>query len=396
MNQCSMNIRFLIFIAFLLSIAFAGSVSAQETGSTQECIELKGTPAGLYATTDEGRTYLSKENELVELGPGEAAFADKDRIACIKRVPHFLDWPCATDAARARMFATYKLEDIEEQNVAKEVVRRYFEIPEVIQPVPRWVDGEFHKEFPLNDLIQFANPQYWYHPDTSRNMFSGKRPKIQLISLYVGINQVVVDQYTLDPLSKEMGADGIPTVFIFQDSNVVPISYFGDNVSIEEVSKAFLERQIKVAEVPMWEEGDYHLLVTIEEFEKHFVDYIPELEDISEAKCVAIETNLKGIGFSQKPLFVTFFAESSAMIVDNPARVRVAQSMGFKRLPTVIFFIEDDQYLQRCGPGTAVGGAPFGSTTPISGPLVPPSADAPAPEPPPSPEPGPEVTASSQ
>lgn len=352
-----------------------------EQDGEQECVELEGTPPGLYATTDEGLTYLTKDGKMVQLGPGEAAFASEDKLACIKTVPKFLDWPCSTEAANSRKFNTYAFGDLPDGNKPKEIVRRYFEIPEVIEPIPRWIDGEFHATFTVNEIIQFASPEYWYLADQSKPILSAKRPKIQLISLYVGINKVVLDNYTLDPLQAELGADSIPVVFVFNDTNVVPISYFGDNVSLEEISKAFMERQIKVADVPMWEDGDHHLLVTIEEFEKYFD--IPPLEEIDEVQRKAIALNFETNGWAKKPIFVTLLADSSAMSIDLPERVRVAQSLGFDRLPTVIFFIEADSHLQRCGPGDAQGASVSGSTTPISGPLVPAGS---VPPPPPEPE----------
>jgi hypothetical protein len=299
-------------------------------------------------------------------------------MGCVKRVPQFLDWPCTTDAANSRKFATYALSDLPDGNQPKEIVRRYFEIPEVIEPVPYWIDGEYHARFNINEIIQFASPDFWYLPDESGPILAEKRPKLQLISLYVGINKVVIDNYTLDALTAHFQSDEIPVVFLFNDSNVVPISYFGDNVSLEEISKAFLERQIKIAEVPMWPLGDHHLKVTIEEFEKYFD--IPALEDIDPALVAGMKVSLEAWGFSKKPFFVTMMAESSTMTIDQPERVRVAQSMGYDRLPTLVYFIEPDSHLQRCGPGTAPGASVSGSTTPIGGVLVPAAPPTPEPE----------------
>jgi hypothetical protein len=39
--------------------------------------EVEGTPPGLYATTDEGRTLLIQGEKMVELAPGEAALPMK-------------------------------------------------------------------------------------------------------------------------------------------------------------------------------------------------------------------------------------------------------------------------------------------------------------------------------
>ena len=66
--------------------------------------------------------------------------------------------------------------------------------------------------------------------------------------------------------------------------------------------------------------------------------------------------------------------------MDQPERVRVAASMGMKRIPTTLNFIEPDVILARCGPGTPVGsGGVSGSTPPIGGATVPPTAVVPPP-----------------
>ena len=128
-----------------------------------ECVELEGTPPGLYVLTDEGRTILLQDDEIIELGPGEAGFADQTGMKCIERIPQFMDWPCATDAAKSRRFATYTIEDLETDNPPLEIVQRYFDIPEVIEPIPNWVDGEYHMKLDRGQILQFQSEEYWYH-----------------------------------------------------------------------------------------------------------------------------------------------------------------------------------------------------------------------------------------
>jgi hypothetical protein len=159
---------------------------------------------------------------------------------------------------------------------------------------------------------------------------------------------------------------------------VVPISYFGANVSLEEVSKAFNERAIKIAEVPMWWLGDYHLTPTIAEFDKFFE--IPALEDIPAERQASLKTDLEAHGFTRKPILVTLFSDSGTMAVDQPERVRMAASLGMTEIPTTLIFIEPDAILARCGPGTPAGASSVsGSTTPIGGATVPPGAVTPPP-----------------
>lgn len=364
----------------LIAAALAGNVHAQS-----DCEEIEGTPPGLYATTDQGRTFVVREGEVVELGPGEAAFADENGVKCIRKVPEFLDWPCATQAAQSRMFSTYSMEDLSSEQPVQEIVRRYFEIPEVIAPIPNWVDGEFHAVFDVNDLIQFSNEEYWYSLSPDRPFLDPKRPRSLLVSLYVGINKVVIDRNAIDQLRKEVGGDQLPVTFVFNDSNVVPISYFGANVSLEEVQRAFFERGIKLADVPIWWLGDYHLQPTIEEFEKFFE--IPPLDSISAERQEVLRQDLEAFKFSRKPIIVSVLADSSTMIIDQPERLRVAASMGFKRIPTVFFFVEADSVMARCGPGTPIGfgeNSISGESTPPGGAIVPPTT--PITPPPPDPE----------
>ena len=62
-----------------------------------------------------------------------------------------------------------------------------------------------------------------------------KRPKTLLIGLFYGTGQVVVDTNHLDALKAEYGDEPIPTVFEYQEENVVPISWYGDNPTPEQV-----------------------------------------------------------------------------------------------------------------------------------------------------------------
>jgi hypothetical protein len=366
----------------IASALAATSVQAQDTAAAQaqdpasECEDMQGTPPGLYATTDEGRTFLIKGDKTVELAPGEAAYANENQLNCIKAVPDFLDWPCATDAAQARKFATYTVDKLEPGSTIKQIVQRYFEIPEVIEPVPNWQEGEFTVKLDFKDIVPYSSPEYWYKTDPKVDIMEEKRPKTLLISLYVGVNKVVIDNYTVDALNKFYGGKEIPVVFVFNDSNAVPVSYFGSNVSLEEIRKAFNERQIKLADVPLWQLGDHHFFASSEEYEKLFD--LPATEDIDPLRQEALAANLETYAFTRKPVFVTIM-EGGKMYIDDPDRVRIALNMGITRLPTVINFIEADSELGRCGPGTPVGSSGVsGATTPIGG-AVPPSTVPPPP-----------------
>ena len=89
----------------------------------EDCEDLSGSPPGLYTATDEGATFIDKDGQRVEIGVGGAGFADQDEVKCIARVPEFMDWPCSTDAAKSRKFATYSIADLaSESNKAAAIV----------------------------------------------------------------------------------------------------------------------------------------------------------------------------------------------------------------------------------------------------------------------------------
>lgn len=368
-----------------LPVLIASVLASTGAYAQGECVELEGAPPGLYATTDEGTTFLIQDDQVVELGPGQAGFADETGIKCIERIPAFMDWPCSTDAAKSRMFATYSIEDLPEGNKAREIVRRYFEVPEVIEPVPRWKEGEYHLMMSADDIYQFSSEEYWYMPDSPGAISDPRRPKTLQIALFVGINQVVLDSQHLKELSKHYAGADIPVVFTFNDSNMVPISYFGPNVSLEEVLKANNERGINIASVPMWELGDHNIRPTVVEMHKYFD--IPAVEDIPADRRAKLQADLEANGFSKKPVFVSILGGSENMVVDQPRRVAVAESMGWSDIPALVTIVQPDILVQRCGPGVPMGmdgaGAISGETTPEGGAVLPPGSATipPSPEP---------------
>jgi hypothetical protein len=378
----------------ILPVLITAALASGNAMAQDECEELEGAPPGLYATTDEGRTFLVQDDQVVELGPGDAGFADESGVKCIKRIPQFMDWPCSTDAAKSRKFATYSIDDLPEGNKALEIVRRYFEVPEVIEPIPRWKEGESHMLMSYADIIQFTSEEYWYHPDPDSDIMNEKRPKTLQIALFVGINQVVVDSIHLKALAEHYGDEDIPVVFQFNDSNVVPISYFGPNVSLEEILKANTERGINIAAVPMWELGDYNIRPSIDEM-RAFFD-IPAVEDIPPERRAALEADLAENGFGRKPVFVSVLGGSDSMVVDQPQRVAVAASMGMSNVPVSLTIIQPDILVQRCGPGTPTslgeGFSISGESTPPGGVSPPSGSTIPPPPQPTEPEDEPEAS----
>ena len=138
----------------------------------------------------------------------------------------------------------------------------------------------------------------------------------------------------------------------------------------------------------MWELGDYNIRPSMAEMEKYFD--LPDLEDLPNERREALQADLEEYGFSKKPVFVSILSGSNSLVVDQPQRVRVAESMGMTSVPVHVTIVQPDILVQRCGPGTPAGFdsvAISGESTPPGGGVIPPGSGV---TPPPTePDPGP-------
>lgn len=62
-------------------------------GECAVSLDFTGVPPGGYFFVRDGRIYLSHNGQILELGPGDVAFADESRLGCLPSVPNFLDTP---------------------------------------------------------------------------------------------------------------------------------------------------------------------------------------------------------------------------------------------------------------------------------------------------------------
>jgi len=327
------------------------------------CMDLDGIPPGLYAEVRSGKAYLEKDNKRIELGPGQVGFADLDRLECIDEPPRFLDWPCASDAARSRAFATYDLSKLANGDRLEEIVGRYFSVPEIPSPAINWLAGETHGHFAAGRLAPYNSGTLWYQPAENRALLSGERPRTLLVSLYLQLGQALVDSHMWKAMGASESDGDLPVTFVFHDSNTIPIGALGEDANLQQIIETFFQQDVKLAPVPMWWQGDHHLKVPLGEFERYFD--IPPLESVDPARRAALKSDLDSGGLERKPIFITLMSESGTVVVDQPDRVRVAGSLGMERLPVVLNFVESDTLLAACGPGFAQGmGAVVGAAAP--------------------------------
>lgn len=357
MNRRVINHLHRLALAGLFLAAVAAPVAAQQQ---EECVDLKGMPPGLYVTVQQNEVFLIKDGKMVELKPGEAGFASESALACLKVPPRMLDWPCNTSEAMARRLApAYTIEDLPAIGAIREVVRRYFEENKAISPQVIWLNGESHGEFPAVELEALDSSAYWYIPGSDDPFASPKRPKIQLVSLFWATGQAVVDRNTLTALEIAHPDGEIPVAFMFNKDSEVPVSFFGPNPTLEQISKAYLERGIELAPVPVWYAGDHHFKASLKELKLLFD--LPKLESISPERQESLRAELKAYGFFHKPIGISIIEETGTMIIDQPDVVAVAADMGITSFPIVMFYFNNTSHLAGCGISlpqiSVVGGA---------------------------------------
>lgn len=335
------------------------STQAVAQSQESECLELEGTPPGLYVTVDQSQVYLTKDGKVVELNPGEAAYASDTQLACLKVPPRVLAWPCdSAEALTRRLASTFSFDELSPVGAVQEVKRRYFEDNTALGPPIEWLNGDSHGKLHASEFEGLDTSTYWYLPGGPDPFASPKRPRSQLISLFWSTRQAVVDTNTLDQLRAEADQTGIPVVFQYHRDYEVPISFFGPDVSLKKLQDVFLNKGIQAAPVPVWYAGDHHLKVSINEFERLF--NIPAADEISPTRLQALTDELEAYGFTHMPILVSMMAESNSMILDQPERVRAAAEMGINDIPTVIFYYTSSSHLEKCG-------LPLPQTSAVSG-----------------------------
>jgi len=328
------------------------AANAQSPGDT------KATSAGLYVTVSQNEVYIIQGDKQLDLKVGEAAFAGVDTLKQLDEVPGFLNWPCGGSGADdSEMVPTYPLDSLPPGNRVEEVVRRFFEGPEIPAPSPAWLNGESHGSFPADEINRFSTDAYWYLSGETTAKMETLRPKVLLISLYPATQQVIVDQNHYQELLDLYGDEDIPVTFVFNEENVVPISSFGKNADLQQVADLFFEKGITIADVPMWYAGDRQFEASAVDLEQVFE--IPAIEDIDPSRLAALVADLQANGFTKKPINVALMSQNNSMVADEGEKIRAAQSIGMDSIPIVFFNYSENSHKKRCGlamPQISAGG----------------------------------------
>ena len=355
-----------------LSSAIAIALASLGANAQQTPDSASSTSPGLYVTVSQGEIYLVQDDSQIDLKVGEAAFAGQGTMRLLDAVPEFLNWPCGGSGGQD-LVPTYPLASLPPGNQLEEVVRRFFEGPEIPASTPAWLNGESHGRFPAKDINRFSSKAYWYESGKTTPKMEALRPKVLLISLYPATQQVIVDQNHLQELLEHYGSEDLPVTFIFNPENVVPISHFEKNVTVQQVADAYFEKGITLADAPMWYAGDRQFAASPGELEQVFD--LPAIEDIDPDRLAALVADLQKNGFSRKSINVTLMSQKASMVVDEGEKIRAAQSIGIESIPIVFFYYNENSHQKRCGlamPQFAIaGGIGEGGVAPVGAEVTP-------------------------
>ena len=181
------------------------------------------------------------------------------------------------------VYSGYGLEDIERDDeersyLVEDVVKRFFEKREVLQPYPDWFEGQYHFMASAAELKRLQAPQKdtrWYRSKSTDNNTS-KRPIF--ISLYEATSSVLIDgeERITEALKNDPNAE-LPVVFIFNRLNERSVDELGYPGTIRGAQQAYAEKQLMLTPTPEWQLGEYHLYGAVDEFYEIFD--IPEESD---------------------------------------------------------------------------------------------------------------------
>jgi hypothetical protein len=335
-------------LASCVALAVLSIQSHAQQSEPEQCIDLGAeTPPGLYVTVDQSQVYLTKEGKVVELSPGESAYANETQLTCLNITPAILDWPCGTIEDRARAKAEeYTVDDLPAIGSIQEIKRRYFEDKRVLGPPIEWLNGEIHGTFPLSEFEGLDTSKSWYQRATEDPFASDKRPKAQLIGMFGATKQMIVDGNTFEAMKREHPDGEIPVVFMFFEQQHVPISFFGPDPSLKAILDAYFERGIEVVPAPVWYAGEYTLMVDLNEIQEMF-DLRPVAE-LNPEDVALMKADIERDGFRTKPFTVSAMGESGSIFLDQPAKMSVAVSMGITSFPVVVQHFGPTSHLAAC------------------------------------------------
>jgi len=251
-------------------------------------------------------------------------------------------WTCTTPVDTGHFDTVYNVNDLPDERRVQDVAERYFENQSRLAQFPDWPNDELHMLASTDELLELLAAEQtvsglWYRPGPAQEAPGANPRDTVLIGLYPDDDQIVIDT----PAERirqwrDAGRERVPVTFFFNRSYQRPVSDFGEDASLEQVTEAFFEDGRELTPVPLFTVGDYHLPVTAEEIEELFD--LPERDDIEPSRYQALADDLASNGFSKKPVLVSLLRSGRYRRLAEADRVRVALDKGIEELPVALFY----------------------------------------------------------
>ncbi len=270
--------------------------------------------------------------------------ADELYMTALELMGFLPGWTCTTGVDRGQYDPVYDVNALPEERLVQDVADRYFQDRSRLEPFPDWPNDEFHmlaSTAELLDLLSRIEPGYWYRPGAGRNERQGV-----LIGLYPDTDEIIINT-TAERIRqwRDEGMERIPVTFFFNLDYQRPVSRFGNDLTLQDITDSFFEGGDELTPVPLWTEGDHHLEVSGEELEELFE--LPETNDIDPQRYQALRDDLAVNGFDEKPVLVTLLRSGSYSRISEADRVRVALDRGTESFPVALFYHRLDR--EACG-----------------------------------------------
>ena len=267
----------------------------------------------------------------------DASRADEFYRTTLELMPYLPGWTCSGSFDNAAYSTIYDVNDLSGERTVREVAQRYFKDRARMAPFPDWSAGEFNMLASVDELLEFAGPEFWYQAGPPQSIPGGHPRDAVLIALYTEGNRIVLDadRARLQAL-KQSGVQRVPVTFYYNFNDQIPISALGDGVKLMDVVQQFFASGRELTQVPLWQAGDYHLLATVDEILQNFP--IPETASFDLDRYRNAVNELRIDGFSKSPVLITLLRSGDFKWVADPERVRAAIELGMQEVPVVLFY----------------------------------------------------------
>ncbi len=333
--------------------ALLGAALAADTGDTvppvRPAVETEGylykgypfVPVALHGLTlDWPLSRVLAAAVRLDASRTQDYFTDAMRI-----VRAFPGWRCDAGAQDQWRAATFSVDDLEAATL-DEVITRYFDDDERLQPYPDWFRRPPILQATRSELRRYAAAgQRWFRAgDLDPGGYGVVKPRPVIVSLYKEEERVLVD---ID--AKRLSAAGqnpaakVPVVVWYNPEPVKFVDRYGPGVTLKQIVEAFFRDGHTLTLVPQLGFGDHHLVTTLAELRDE-LDYVPDLEDVSDERVEALTAEFNAVGFG-RPLPVALFrveGDRAVRAVESD-RIPVAQALGIERVPVAFFFVDNDR-----------------------------------------------------